>query len=313
MKITIFAGKGGVGKSTVSGMFALLESIVRGKKTLLADNDGKRAHSSGKVMNFERKKYVGNFLNKTEIDTLYISFINGVSYKSISYYQARGKPVQEYLAQFPDDYGLVAICDMVTTFFGIPTDTVTISKFLSLVNVYHQAEAAGIESMIIDMEPTEGLERLINNVKVVVRSLRNLQKGSLMQTAIGKKYKEIGAFFKSPYIKNADKYVERMEKTTNDFKAANFVLVSIPESSPVEQMFELEKLINSIDASASAYVINNYRGMEYEKKQIDRVVDYVDGITPVVVINHDANLCDSESKIRVESLIKAGSGLSIID
>ncbi|MFA5777471.1 MAG: hypothetical protein WC906_03470 [Parcubacteria group bacterium] len=104
-----------------------------------------------------------------------------------------------------------------------------------------------------------------------------------------------------------------MEEATSALKGADFVLVSTPESSPIEQMMELEKLINSIGGNVVSYAINNFRNEEHEKRQVERLRPYAKIFDrPIVVIGHDRNICDSESGNRKESLLEAGAGLNIL-
>ena len=92
------------------------------------------------------------------------------------------------------------------------------------------------------------------------------------------------------------------------------MLVSTPESSPIEQMLELEKLIVSIGGNIVSYVINNFRNEKYEERQIERLRPYAKIFErPVVVVGHDREICDSESSNRMRSFIKAGERLSILN
>lgn len=308
MKIKVVAGKGGVGKSTVSTMLAMYEAIELNRQVLLIDNDGRRAHTISKIMNFERKRYVGNHINQTEIKNLFFTPVNPINFHRIQPKKNRKQPIEEYLKQFPDDYGYYPIGDMANIFWGIPTDLVMVEKFLTLVRIYHQALEKNIDTMIIDMEPTEGLERLINNVRVITKSMRGLKEGSILQSLIGQAFEDIGAFFKGPYVRNADKYTLRMEMATDAIKQATFILVSIPEITPIEQMYEIISLIRSINGNVAGFVFNNPRGTDTEKKLMEEFKEDIDN--PVALIEHNDNICNMvNTEERIHALLKGGKEL----
>jgi anion-transporting ArsA/GET3 family ATPase len=308
MKIKVVAGKGGVGKSTVSTMLAMYEAIELNRKVLLVDNDGKRAHTISRIMNFERKRYVGNFMNQTEVENLFFTPVNPKNFHHVRPKKERLISIEDYLKQFPEDYGYYPIGDMANIFWGVPVDLVMVEKFLTLISIFHLALAEDIETMILDMEPTEGLERLINNVLTITKSMRGLKDGGILQSLIGQAFEDIGAFFKGPYVRNADKYTERMEIATEAIKQADFILVCIPEIIPIEQMYEIMSLVRSIDGRVVGFVINNPRGIDSEQRLINEFKE--DWTLPVVMINHDDDICNIvDTQKRIKALLREGEKL----
>jgi anion-transporting ArsA/GET3 family ATPase len=306
MKITIFVGKGGVGKSTSSVAFALSQS--ESEKVLLIDYDG--GHSLARVLAFEGREFVANVMNYTGIANLYLAVVNDLSFESIAKKKQQGENVQEYLSQFTGDYGLLPFLDMITNFFGAPTDISSTSKFLSLICLYHEAKAKGIKSIVIDVEPTAGLERLLNGTEAVTRSLRNLQgSGWLTIKTIGARWPDISAFMESEYIKKANIYTGRMTEVASVIKNAHYVIVTIPESSPVAQMGDVKRLVMSFGGTVFGYVINNIRNESHEQEQIAKVLSRSEKM-PVVQVRHNCKLCDSKPSQRRKVLKEVGRLIS---
>lgn len=309
MKTTIFAGKGGVGKSTSSVACAL--SQAEKEKVLLIDYDG--GHSLARVLAFEGREFKGNVINYTGIQNLYLAVVDDFCFTDVvKMKQLDNRNVYDYLAQFKGDYGLLPFLDMITNFFGAPTDISSTSKFLSLIFLYHDAKAKGIERIVIDVEPTAGLQRLLNGTEAVTRSLRNLQgSGWMTIKTIGAKWPDIAAYMKSDYIKNAGFYTDRMIEVSDVIKCARYVIVTIPESSPVAQMGDVKKLITSFGGNVVGYVINNIRHESHEHEQIKKVLTSAGEIL-VAHVEHDIRLCDSNPSLRRKTLKEVGRMISLV-
>lgn len=299
MQTLIFAGKGGVGKSTTSVAAAL--ALASDEKVLLIDHDG--GHSLARVLAFEEGRiFQDNDINPTGIKNLYLAVVNEFPFNSISG-KGREMGIQNYLAQFKNDYGLLAFLDMIASFFGAPTDIPSTSKFLSLVRLYNQAKIQGINHIVLDVEPTAGLERLLDGIGSVTRSLENLQKsGWLTIKTIGAKWPDIAEFMKGDYIKQADLFAKRMVETADLIREATYFIVTIPESSPVAQAGDVKRMINSFGGNVMAHVVNNIRHEPHEEEQIAKLMMH--GV--VIKVGHDRNLCDSNPRDRRRALRNVG-------
>lgn len=308
MEITIFTGKGGVGKSTAAAAYAMAQARTR--EVLLVDYDG--GHSLAEVLALESNGLAINLVNCMKFAglDLNLAIVDDYAFKPIAQTKQQGESVQDYLKQFVGDYGLLAFLDMIATFFGAPTDISTVSKFLSIIWLYQEAEVRNIEQIIIDVEPTAGLGRLLQGVEAVVRSLKNLQQtGWITLQAVGAKWPDVAAFLKGKYIQEADFYTNNMTKVAQAIREARFVIVTIPESSPVTQMTEVQTLVSSFGSQVAGYIINNIRRESYEKEQIVRVFTLAGG-KPVVQIYHKRALCDAEPMLRRRALQRAGAQIA---
>lgn len=155
-----------MGKSTTSAAKALYYAD-QGKKTLLIDMDGGRALA--RVLGINEP--MPNTMVSTEIANLHITSVQ--SMKSFQGKKEAGS-YEQFSLQFPDAYGIVCYNAMLLEFFGACTDLPNIHKLVTLSEMIHQAEQNGFEKIIIDVEPTSGLERLFSSLDAVARSLNNL-------------------------------------------------------------------------------------------------------------------------------------------
>ncbi len=118
MDVRIFAGKGGVGKTTA----AVSTAVYLAAKGPVAIVDYDINRSVPFELGINDGGYAVNVMAQTGVKNLSMYVIDYFRFKSITEYKRGKKPTQEYMKQFPEDYGILPVCDMVTTFFGIPTD-----------------------------------------------------------------------------------------------------------------------------------------------------------------------------------------------
>ncbi len=297
MRVTIFAGKGGVGKSTIAAAFALRKSSEG--KVLAVDYDG--GHSLARVFSLNEISE-SNMATPTEINNLGIAIIDPIKFKSIVDFQKDGGDICGYLSQFEGDYGLIPFCDMVNAFFGVPTDPYAVSRFASLTSVYNQADLSDVDDLVIDVEPTAGLERLLGSMAATTRSIQNLKRTGIVKlTALGAFWPDIKAYLQGQFIQSADEYARRFVKTSDAVKNAGYFVVCVPESSPVDEMHHVESIIKSYGGKINGRIVNNIRGEPHEQAQIDRVRSLADKISTLEV-QHDLRLCDSNTTSRRKSL-----------
>ena len=237
MKTYIFAGKGGVGKTNSAVALGLLLS-KSGQKTVIIDYDG--GHSVKNTLGVGGE-VVPNVIDEVD-EKLSVAVIENTGYKTILQARQEGIPIKQYFSQFPGDSGIIPFGDMLHCFFGAPTDISGPQKFALLVSIMMTIIKDGYENVIIDVEPTAGLERLLSGADSMVRSLRNLSKtGRVTLTVLGAKWPDIASYLKSDFFANVDRYAKRIEDTVAVIKAASFFIVCTPESGPIRQTFEVRE------------------------------------------------------------------------
>ncbi len=284
VKINFFCGKGGVGKTTSAVSLALAKSRS-GEKTLLIDYDG--GHSVKNILRIDQDVPNNEVYNVINHPNLSICIVENFAFKTISETQNDDIGFDEYFNQFPGEFGIVPFADMIHCFFGVPSDIGTLQKFITLIKILTHARDK-FDSVIVDVEPTAGFERLLNTSNLIVRSLNNLQKtGVISLRFIGMKWPDVGKYLKTSYIKKVDIYTRQIISGVDLIKEGNYFLVCIPESGPVSQLVEVHNIINKFGCSVNGCVINNIRGEGYELNNIQLAEGY--GF-PTVKITHNEKL-----------------------
>ncbi|MGV8142108.1 MAG: ArsA-related P-loop ATPase [Candidatus Pacearchaeota archaeon] len=305
MKVTIFAGKGGVGKSTSSASYALHSSDQ--KRLGIIDYDG--GHSIARIIGLP-SNFPVNELSSTNIGVnLDFGIVGKLPYMRIAEAKLHHMPITRYLAQFSEDYGLIPFNDMITEFFGAVTDVDGLVSFITLTRMLTDASVSD-RDVVIDVEPTAGLERLLGSTKAVTRSMKNLRDlGAIKKTVLGTAWPDIRAFLDGPYIANAEKYSDRLSVAAETLRTARYNLVCVPEPGPVAQLAEVSEILARAGASVKGYVVNNVRGIESEKTPLATVNHLARGL-PIVHINHDSRINSPDFEIRRAALKENGAIIS---
>ena len=259
MQLTVCAGKGGVGKSTSATALAVYLAGT-GRKTAIIDLDA--GHS------------VKGVLGHKSVPGLEVIIIDPKPFTPIEKAKVGGGKWSfgTYMLQFPGDLGIIALNDMIQAFFGLTPDIETLSKFAMLTEHLHRLEAADYDYVVIDVEPTAGLQRLFNHAESTIRSLHTLQKQGIISLSFLKaKWPDIAAYLQSEFIRNAHYYASRIEHSVELMRQANYLLVCIPEFGPVEQLMEVRDIIADFGGETMGYVVNNIRGDASEARHIERI------------------------------------------
>ena len=270
MRIIIFAGKGGVGK-TISAASLALFLADQGENTIIIDYD--KGHRVARTLGLEY------FIPDNEILQVYpnlsVVIIESPEYINITRSKEKGIRLDRYLSQFPEDTGIVPLPDMMFEFWGAPFDIPEIHKFTLLVRTLSTLGGKNFANVIIDVEPTAGLERLLLKADVMVKSLANLRsKGILLLTMMGTgRWPDVTGYIKSDYIRQSSKYAKNIELAMALLKNAFYFIVCIPESGPVEQAFEIKEIIERFGGKIYGVVVNNIRGEESEAHNIRLLQD----------------------------------------
>ena len=330
MEVYAVSGKGGVGKTTVSGALSLVNTKY--EKTLWVDCD-KQGKAITRTISPEGKikipeKYGEIF--QTNTPNLFGGAILNYEFKSLSRADSkeaissginRDKQFKEYIKQFKGIYGIGAYNDMMSTFFGVNSNPDQALDFAILSDIILNAKNTGIEKIFLDLEPTRGTSRLIKNSEQTARALKNMSKYGLpILTMIGFKYPDIQRFLKGDYIKNADINGKIMMETVQTILDSKFILVCGPEVSKVDEMlYDTQKVVKSFGGKIDSYVINDIRThntlkeIASQNRQIERVIEEgKKNHVPIIKIGHYPELCidNTKDKSRIETLTKIGCSLN---
>lgn len=300
MKTTLFCGKGGVGKTISATSLALFLSR-RGEKTLLIDCDG--GHSVLKTLGI-----AGNIPTNsicTIKPNLHIVVVENPEYKNVLQAREQGIPLDQYFEQFPGHFGIVSFADMLHEFFGVPIDIPTLQKFAVLTTIISALGHEEFTNIILDVEPTAGLERLLSHADAMVRTLRNLKKrGMKFLVSIAFRFPDIADYLSGEYVENIDQYTKDITLVVRTMKNASYILVCTPEFGPVTQMFEIRKIIRKFGGKVQGYVINNARGEAHEERNIALVKTWR---TPSVIIPRRNEIHTQQDPIPI--LLEIGENL----
>jgi anion-transporting ArsA/GET3 family ATPase len=304
MKIRMFCGKGGVGKTTVAVATAHYLAGLN-ESTVIIDYDG--GISVARTLGIKNKLEHNVLISDLGGGGLLLCAIDGDGFEGIAEWKKRDGTLSGYLAQFPDDMGIVPIADMINAFFGVPTDPSATLKFSRLIRALEEARSLGAENVIIDVEPTSGLSRFLTTASMTVKCLRNLHsKGRFSLMALGLAWPDISTYLKGEYISRADFYSDRLERVVTEMIDAQYYLVCMPEAGPVDQMTEVKSLIENFGGVVRGYIVNNLRG---EVQEVALVTSVSNRGLPVARLNRDPEF-HSESSNRQAVLSRMGESLN---
>lgn len=272
VRTAAFCGKGGVGKTTKATATALWLAS-QGKRVCLLDTD--RGHSVPRALGLDKASIPVNTLCKVG-ENLDVVVIDGTKFVSVrTAKEEHGWTISQYLDQFPGDKGLIAWADMLNAFFGAPTDIATVEKFIVLVAFLVELEEQGYDYIVIDVEPTAGLERLLTGADRMSQSLLNLKgQKKFFLNLIGVRMPDIKAYLEGSYIKQANVYTKRIQRAVTMIKQAAFFLVCTPEEEPVRQTFDVSELINGFGGSLAGCVVNRVQGKPHEEDLLALLCDH---------------------------------------
>ncbi|MSU60683.1 MAG: hypothetical protein EXS52_02080 [Candidatus Staskawiczbacteria bacterium] len=263
-KIHICGGKGGVGKTT-SAVALALHLAHSGQPTTIIDHDGGLSVShtlnigAGGTSNTIQE--VGRNLSLVVIEPF--------DYRDIVEIKAARMSLDKYLEQFPGHLGIIPWADMLFHFFGAPTDVEGIQKFAVLVRTLATLRQQGMTNVVIDVEPTTGLKRLLSGSKSMTRSLCNLgQTGWLMLQVLGAKWPEIAGYLKSDYLAKIKTYSQVVQESVDALTQAPFFLVCTPELGAIRQLDEVRSIVEGVGGKVHGYVVNAIRGLPYEERNL---------------------------------------------
>ena len=327
VNIIATSGKGGVGKSTIS--HAIAASLAhKGTKTLIIDCDKNGKATERTLFPSGDIKIEPNRISSTGVDNLYAGAISPLEFWDLPRMEdmgeisakKRNEQFGAFMNQFPREYGLVAYNVLFNQFFGVSSNPEQVADFISLMRILGSSERMGIEQIILDLEPTKGMKRMLGNATQTAKTLKAMSEYSMAKVVtVGVQFPDIKRFLKTDYMKNAKVHGDSLMKYVGKVAGADYVLVCGPEGAMVDEMLEdTEPIIRSYGGKTSGYVVNNCRGnldgieASMQEEEIGRVQRRAaPSRIPVYKVWHDSNLNSRVSdKDRISHLRGVGDYLT---
>ncbi len=266
MRVVIFCGKGGVGK-TISATSLSVFLAQKGERTLLIDCDG--GHNAANTLGIRDAATIPTNTIQGVEPCLSIVVIDHPTYKNALQIRAEGIGLDRYFEQFPGHLGLVALADALMVFFGVPIDIPTLHKFAVLIEILSGLGKQEFTHVILDVEPTAGLERLLSHAGTMIRTLQNLRRrGPVLFASIVLRWQDVGEYISGEYFEHIEEYSKDIMSAVAILKKAAYILVCTPERGPITQMFEVREIIRRFGGKTYGYVVNNVRDEAHEKQSM---------------------------------------------
>lgn len=248
MKI-VFCGKGGVGKSTVSKIYA--EKLSKIKKTLIISID--QDHSLSLIFN----KNIGNSITEIkenlyaiEIDAKSIAknYINEVRENISEFLSKRAFEEFEKYSKFILDSSIAINTAVIYGIYKIPKN---------------------FEVFIIDTPPSY---QFISFLK----TLFNLRKNLEIILKIYENWKNISENWASRKLKSYEKLKEKeiiAFEVEEFFRSANYYIVINPNKLIIDLSLNLKSFLESLNLNFSGFVLNKYNNQDIN---LEKVVDKIE-------------------------------------
>lgn len=248
MKI-VFCGKGGVGKSTVSKIYA--EKLSNSKKTLLISID--QDHSLSVIFN----KNIGNDITEIkknlyaiEIDAKSISkdYINDVK-KSISEFLSK-KAFEEF-----ENYSKILLDSSIAINTSIIYGIYKIPK--------------NFEIFIIDTPPSYQFTSFL-------RTLFNLRKNLEIILKIYENWKNISENWANKKLKSYEKLKEKERiaiEVEKFFRDAQYYIVLNPNKLIIDLSLNLKFFLENLNLNFSGFILNKYNNQDIN---LENVIDKIE-------------------------------------
>ncbi len=164
--------------------------------------------------------------------------------------------------------------------------------------------------MIIDVEPTGGLGRLLKASSAIKHSIENLRHPiKLIELAVRLGWPDIHQYYTGNYVRNTSaSYLERFERASEVMAGANYFIVCNPQKSPVHQMKTILRIMAEYDAGVRAFVVN--KKTKRDVKIMEEVGRIAQGL-PILLIPFDNGFDEAEGQGKIELLRKTGESLAI--
>ena len=243
LKIVLFGGKGGVGKTTFASATALY--LARRYKTLLISTDP--AHSLSD--SFERS-IGGRITEVQEVKRLSVLEIDAD--KAFAKFRLEHEP--EIRKLFDTSTGLDD--EDIESFMSMPIPGVDeVMGFKTIVDIIDEAK---FEKYVVDTAPTGHALRLITSPRLFddwIKVMARLRwKYRYMVTRFAGEYRPDEA---DDFLFAMKKTVKKVQKLLQDKTQSEFIAVTIPEAMAIEETKRFLMQLKKLNVAVKQLVVNN--------------------------------------------------------
>lgn len=243
LKIVLFGGKGGVGKTTSASATALY--LARRYKTLLISTDP--AHSLSD--SFERS-IGGRITEVQEVKRLSVLEIDAD--KAFAKFRLEHEP--EIKKLFDTSTGLDE--EDIESFMSMPIPGVDeVMGFKTIVDIIDEAK---FEKYVVDTAPTGHALRLITSPRLFddwIKVMARLRwKYRYMVTRFAGEYRPDEA---DDFLFAMKKTVKKVQKLLQDKTQSEFIAVTIPEAMAIEETKRFLMQLKKLNVAVKQLVVNN--------------------------------------------------------
>ena len=243
LKIVLFGGKGGVGKTTSASATALY--LARRYKTLLISTDP--AHSLSD--SFERS-IGGRITEVQEVKRLSVLEIDAD--KAFAKFRLEHEP--EIRKLFDTSTGLDE--EDIESFMSMPIPGVDeVMGFKTIVDIIDEAK---FEKYVVDTAPTGHALRLITSPRLFddwIKVMARLRwKYRYMVTRFAGEYRPDEA---DDFLFAMKKTVKKVQKLLQDKTQSEFIAVTIPEAMAIEETKRFLMQLKKLNVAVKQLVVNN--------------------------------------------------------
>ena len=243
LKIVLFGGKGGVGKTTSASATALY--LARRYKTLLISTDP--AHSLSD--SFERS-IGGRITEVQEVKRLSVLEIDAD--KAFAKFRLEHEP--EIKKLFDTSTGLDE--EDIESFMSMPIPGVDeVMGFKTIVDIIDEAK---FEKYVVDTAPTGHALRLITSPRLFddwIKVMARLRwKYRYMVTRFAGEYRPDEA---DDFLFAMKKTVKKVQKLLQDNTQSEFIAVTIPEAMAIEETKRFLMQLKKLNVAVKQLVVNN--------------------------------------------------------
>lgn len=244
LKIVLFGGKGGVGKTTSASATALYLAQQQ-YKTLLISTDP--AHSLSD--SFERS--IGSDITEVQ-EVKRLSVLEIDADKAFAKFRLEHEP--EIRKLFDTSTGLDE--EDIESFMSMPVPGVDeVMGFKTIVDIIDEAK---FEKYVVDTAPTGHALRLITSPRLLddwVKVMARLRwKYRYMVTRFAGKYQLDEA---DDFLFAMKKTVKKVQKLLQDKTQSEFIAVTIPEAMAIEETKRFLVQLKRLDVAVKQLIVNN--------------------------------------------------------